>query len=437
MADQPALTRNPISIAGAWLTTASAIAFITYYLLDVFRLIHSPYSGLLGFVLLPALFVAGLLLIPLGMWREERQRRRGKQAWAWPAIDLGHRRTRQVLMAVFALTLVNIGIITMATVGAAHYMETDAFCGQVCHQPMRPEATSHRAFPHASVTCVSCHVAPGAAGAVRAKLNGTRQAWEFLTDAYPRPIASPAANIPGAADTCVRCHAVSQMRGEVTRVIRTFDNDEGNTETATTLQMLTAAAHWHARPDVRIDYVSDPTREQIGYVRLVAPSGQTTEFLAADVQTRPAGDLRRMDCLDCHNRPAHTMSMSAEEAVDRAIASGELNRGVPFLRREAVAAVTKEYVDDAAASAGIRDHLTSFYNRSGGLPPEQLSAAIGAIERLYRLNVFPQMRIGWGTYKSQLGHVEMSGCFRCHNDSTKAADGRVIRQDCELCHKMQ
>jgi hypothetical protein len=31
--------------------------------------------------------------------------------------------------------------------------------------------------------------------------------------------------------------------------------------------------------------------------------------------------------------------------------------------------------------------------------------------------------------------VDSPGCFRCHDDEHKASDGRVIKQDCELCHK--
>jgi hypothetical protein len=436
MAHPPALARNPLSIAGAWLATVGAIAFLTYLALDAFGLILSPYSGLLGYVLVPAVFVAGLVLIPIGIWREGARRRRGQPAWSWPAIDLARTRTRQVLVALIALTLVNLAIVTVATVGATHYMETDEFCGQVCHEPMRPQATAHRAFPHAAVPCVACHVAPGAAGAVRAKLNGTRQAWEYVTNAYRRPIASPAANVPGGVETCVHCHALDQVPREITRVIKTYDNDEASTESATTLDMLTGAAHWHARPDVRVEYISDPTREQIGYVRVLAPDGQLTEYLTPELTARPAGALRRMDCLDCHSRPAHTMSMSAEQAVDRAIAAGDLARTLPYVRREAVAALAADYVGADAAANGIRDRLTRFYAGLGGVPSTDLAAAIGAVNRLYRTNVFPEMRITWGTYKSHLGHVEMSGCFRCHNDTTKAADGRVIRQECELCHRM-
>jgi hypothetical protein len=430
----PALARNPISIAGAWLTTAGAVAFITYVAIEAFGLIHSPYSGLLGFVAIPAIFAFGLLLIPIGVWREGRRRAHGQQAWAWPVLDLGRSRTRQVLIGLALLTLVNLGIITVATVGATHYMETDQFCGQVCHTPMKPEASAHRAFSHAAVPCVACHVAPGASGAIRAKLNGTRQAWQFLTGSYSRPIASPPPHIPGGAVTCVQCHALSQMPRELTRNIRTFGDDEANTETLTTLQMLTGAVHWHARSDVRVEYLADPSRENVSYVRVVEPAG-TTEYLAPDLQARPAGETRLMDCLDCHSRPAHTMSLSAEQAVDRALEQGDLSRTLPYIRREAVAVLKASYTDEAAASEAIRSKLTAFY--STGAAAADVAGAVAALDRIYRANVFPEMNVTWGTYKNHLGHVEMSGCFRCHNDTLKSSASRVVRQDCEICHRMQ
>ena len=59
MADQPALSHNPTSIAGAALTTISAVLFIVYVVLEAFGLIVSPYAGLLGYLLVPALFVLG------------------------------------------------------------------------------------------------------------------------------------------------------------------------------------------------------------------------------------------------------------------------------------------------------------------------------------------------------------------------------------------
>jgi len=431
--DRPALARNPVSFAGAWLTTLAAVAFITYYVTDALGLIVSPYAGILGYVAIPALFVAGLVLIPFGIWREGRRRRRGKGPWLWPTVDFGRPRTRQIVGGVLLLTLVNLAIITVATVGALHYMETNEFCGQVCHTPMTPEFVAHANAPHAGATCVSCHVGPGARGLVRAKMNGTRQLVGILTGHYARPIPSPARDLPAAAETCVRCHALNQEPAERSWIKREYDEDEANTETATAIVAFTRAAHWHAQPDRSVEYVAtDAQRSTIPYVR-VTDTGGTVEYLAEGVTSRPAGELRRMDCLDCHSRPAHTMSPSAELAVDRAIADGTLSRELPFVKREAVAALKMEYPSHDAAGEAFRKRMTELY---GSTKPQLATTAAAALDRLYRTNVFPAMKVTWGTYISQLGHPEASGCFRCHDDSHKATSGKMIRQDCEICHKV-
>jgi hypothetical protein len=66
-----------------------------------------------------------------------------------------------------------------------------------------------------------------------------------------------------------------------------------------------------------------------------------------------------------------------------------------------------------------------------------LRRAIAVTQSLYRQNVFPEMRIGWGTYPDQSGHTTSPGCFRCHDDTHKTRDGLAIRQDCELCHAIE
>jgi hypothetical protein len=432
--DRSTLSRNPISITGAWLTTLSALAFLTFFVMESLDLIQGPYAGLLGFVLIPAIFVVGLLLIPFGIWREGRRRRLGKEPWAWHAIDLGRQRTRNIVGGIFLLTLVNIAIIATATVGALHYMETASFCGQVCHTPMKPEFTAHAAAPHAGVACVACHVGPGARGLIQSKMNGARQMFELFTNSYSRPIPVPARNMPSAAATCVRCHSIDQMPAERTIVKREYDEDEANTETASTMVMYTKAAHWHARPDVNVEFIAaDAARATIPYVQLTS-AGQTTEYLGEGVTARPAGELRRMDCTDCHSRPAHTMAASAETAVNRAIADGWLSRELPFVRKEAVAALKVAYPTEEAAGQALRKRMSDLY--AATKPAALVTAAGDALDRLYRTNVFPDMKVTWGTYVSYLGHADLSGCFRCHDDSHKAASGKVIRQDCEPCHKV-
>jgi hypothetical protein len=420
-------------VGGAVITTVAAVAFITFAALEAFGLIVGPYSDLLGYLLLPALFVVGLLLIPFGMWREGRSRQRGAPAWAWPAIDLGRRRTRQVLVAVLLLTIVNLGLVAVASVGAVQYTESTKFCGQVCHTPMTPEFTAHLYSPHAEVDCVSCHVAPGASGMVRAKMNGTRQLYMLATATFRRPIPEPVGRIPGAVDTCAHCHTPGRPNIELTRAFTSYGDDEKNSENVTTLTMHMAANHWHAQSSTVVEYIAtDATNATIPYVRVTDAKGQTVEYFADGVAAAPAGALHRMDCLDCHNRPAHTFSVAPDKAVDAAMASGQLGRDLPFLHREAVAALAKDYATQSAADAGIASHLHDFYKASTDAPA--VERAVASVQQIYRRNVFPDMKIGWGTYVNQLDHVSTPGCFRCHDDNHKSRDGKAVRQDCELCH---
>ena len=204
------------------------------------------------------------------------------------------------------------------------------------------------------------------------------------------------------------------------------------------MTMHLGAIHWHARPDVVVEYVaSDAARQAIPYVRVTDAQGKATEYFAEGATARPAGDLHRMDCIDCHNRPAHTFSVSADKAADALIASGAVSRDVPFLKKELVAAISAEYPNHAAADAGIANHLRTAWKSADARLAPQIDRAVTAAQQLYRRNVFPDMKVTWGTYLSQLGHMDAPGCTRCHDDSHKSTAGAAIKQDCESCHKMQ
>jgi len=189
--------------------------------------------------------------------------------------------------------------------------------------------------------------------------------------------------------------------------------------------------------DNQIDFIAADDREQsIPYVRLTSRSGETREYFAEKVTPESiAGKARRrMDCMDCHNRPAHTFFFTPERAVDAAIAEGRIPRELPFARREAVAAVRDRYGDRPAALQAIAARLTKFYSARGTVDAGLVRRAIAATQDVWSTNVFPAMNVTWGTYPSHIGHIDTPGCFRCHDDSHKTTDGKVIAQDCELCH---
>jgi hypothetical protein len=439
----PDAARNPLSLIGMAIATAMAIVFLALVALELAGYLTNPYIGLLIFVAVPVLFVAGLLLVPIGAWRTARRRRRFPGAEpTWPVIDLRQPSQRRVLAAVFVLTIVNLVILSVGAYGGVHYMESAEFCGQVCHVTMEPQAAAHRAWPHASVSCTQCHVGPGAGAFVEGKLAGTRQLYHVLTNQVPRPVPPPADLLQSSAVTCEGCHSPEHVAGDVLRQIHDYRDDEANTGTVTTLRLHVGdrARGIHRHNGLTIEYVaSDPSRSTIPFVRVLGPGDRVREYVMEGVTREDAsrGVARRMGCTDCHNRPAHTFDFTPQRAVDRAIAAGLVPSGLPFVRREAVAAVTAPAAGRQAGSDAIARRLETFYAAREAVDREQVRRAIAGVQQVWLRNVFPEMKVTWGTYPNHLGHVDTPGCFRCHDDSHKTADGTSITQECELCHTLE
>ena len=439
-----------MALFGAAVTTVTAMLFFTLLLLDLFGFFHNPYFGLLLFTVIPAAFLIGLLLIPVGVRLDRRRRLApGAPPPDWPVIDLRLPRQRKLIATLVFLTCVNLVVLSMASYGAVHYMETTRFCATVCHTTMEPQGVAHQSGPHARVRCVDCHVGPGVDALVASKMAGTRQLWQIATNNVPKPVPSPVHTMRPARFTCENCHWPERFHGDDTRVFREFADDEKNTETATVMTMFvgggSAAAgtgsgiHWHMNLDNEIEFVSDAKRETIPYVRLRTRDGTVREYFAPN--TTPAqvaaGERRRMDCMDCHSRPAHAFFGTPQRAIDAAIGENRIPRELPFVRREAVAAVTAEYGSKDAALAAIATRLREHFKATPSADAKLIERAIAGTQDVWARNVFPAMKVTWGTYPNHISHVDSPGCFRCHDDEHKTADGRLITQDCELCHREQ
>jgi hypothetical protein len=146
--------QHPVSALGVALTTASALLFLGLFALHVVGFLQNPYVGILVFILVPAIFVVGLLLIPLGGWLERRRVAAGMPARRWPQIDLNDPVQRRMVLLVVVLTAVNVVILSMASYGAVEYSESQAFCGQLCHTVMSRSLSRMRtAFMGASSAC--------------------------------------------------------------------------------------------------------------------------------------------------------------------------------------------------------------------------------------------------------------------------------------------
>lgn len=439
-----ALARTPLAALGVVLTSACAALFLLALAVDALGWIANPYLGLLVFGALPAGFLLGLLLIPIG---NLIGRRRGAAAVRWPAFDLEDVRHRRWAIVLLAATVTNVTILAVAGYGAIHYMETAAFCGEVCHTVMSPEYTAYAQAPHARVACVSCHVGAGTGALVQSKLDGVRRLAGLVTGNITRPIPTPVHTMRPARETCATCHWPGFVRGDRLKVVAAFGDDEASTPAPTTLELHVGGGeaagsgiHWHANPATAIEYAAtDDARQSIAWVRLRTADGTVREYRRPGVdETAIAAATRRlMDCTDCHSRPSHTFEASPERAVDRALAAGRVPREVPFVRREMVAALK------AGAAAGTADAAIAAvrhaYSTAALRPatPADLDRVVDVTRALHDGHVFPAMRVTWGTYRNELGHTDTPGCFRCHDEELATADGRAIRQDCEMCHRIR
>jgi thiosulfate reductase cytochrome b subunit len=135
-----------------------------------------------------------------------------------------------------------------------------------------------------------------------------------------------------------------------------------------------------------------------------------------------------MDCMDCHNRPTHTFELP-ERALDRALAEGAISPELPFMKKKAVELLRAEYPDQETAATRIQEGLKEYYRKE---QPQAYASHRAAVETsaerivaIYARNVFPNMKVGWGTYPNQIGHEDFLGCFRCHDDSHKTRDGKA------------
>jgi hypothetical protein len=251
-----------------------------------------------------------------------------------------------------------------------------------------------------------------------------------------------------SAETCEHCHQRDTLIGSRLRVIPSYKDDEANTPTVTVLLMhvgggtLGGIHAAHLGPGVRIRYVaSDKKRQTIPWVEYKnTKTGTARTYLAngstADsVRSLPAFE---MQCVDCHNRAAHAFELP-ERAVNQAMATGQIAAGLPFVKKESVQLLKTSYSSSAEAAEKIPAALSSFYLQ--GYPDvaakqaPEIHAAGVALAAIYQRNVFPDLKVAWGTYPNNLGHTDEPGCFRCHDEAHSTPDKKTISQDCSLCHQ--
>ncbi|MBT3223546.1 MAG: cytochrome C [Proteobacteria bacterium] len=345
------------------------------------------------------------------------------------------------VMVVLGLTMVNILFVGGGSARMLHFMEEPTFCGTACHSVMNPEWTAYQSSPHANVACVECHVGEGAKALFDSKLNGAWQLVSVTFDLYEKPIPTPVHNLPPATETCGHCHSDQMTHGQRIVTKASFENDRESTPIFTSLALNTGkeGVHWHLENEVRYTSVEDEL-ERVFWTEYSEDDGTWHRYADRRLTVEPSGHehVRQMDCIDCHNRVAHVYE-DPEEAVDQLIASGELDREVPFMKRTAMAAVTGSWRDAEMAVAAIEREVlrtTEEVDPQAFVAKQaELDSAVALLQGVYRRNIHHSMNVGWNSYPNNLGHDgERKGCFRCHNEDMVDEDGASMPHSCDMCH---
>jgi nitrate/TMAO reductase-like tetraheme cytochrome c subunit len=405
--------RNWISFSGLGLLLVGFFAGLFVFSFELLSGQAAPYLGLL-YVLFIGLIVGGFMLIPAGMVLERRHRKAGMHAGALSEFrfDLKVAEHRYV-----ALSLLVTGALVFVLTGVGSYKsfqatESAAFCGQLCHEVMNPEWIRYNESPHARVKCAECHIGAGADWFVKSKLSGLRQIWAVTVDSFSRPIPTPIHDLRPARETCEECHWRRKFIGYKELVRSYFLGDEENT--LHQLRMLVkiggeqttflkgSGIHYHMLIASKVEYMAtDASREEIAWVRVTRGDGSVTEYenqeVDLDEEEKAGLEVRIMDCMDCHNRPAHQFP-TPMASINRAIEDGSIAQDLPFIKMRAVQALAATYGTPDEAVVGIANELREYYR-----------------------DEYP-------------GHRDSPGCFRCHTEDMRAEDGETIFTTCNKCH---
>jgi nitrate/TMAO reductase-like tetraheme cytochrome c subunit len=397
----------------------------------------------------------GLALFLFGTRREAKRRQRvgTTAAQPFPVFNFNRPEHRRWLAYLTGGGLIMFSVVGTLTYNAYVYTGSTKFCGTTCHVPMTPEYTAYLDSSHARVPCVDCHIGSGAGFFVKAKVNGAKQVVLTWLNSYDRPIPITTQELRPARDTCEKCHWPDKSYGAKLKQVPHFRYDEYNTAEQITFTMRigggnpehgeSAGIHWHMLIDNEVTYGAlDHELQDIPWTAVKHKDGSVTRYVstAAKVSKDKLDGLepRTMDCMDCHNRPAHTFPVP-DRAIDEAMYHGQIDETIPWIKKVAVEVVNLHHADeDGGAEAVARDVVAHYQKELPDVfakrqPDIEQAAQVAAA--VWKRSAFPDMKVTWKTYPSNIGHRYWPGCFRCHDGKHVSEEGKVLEKTCDgQCH---
>jgi hypothetical protein len=449
----PPSFQNPTTLLGAAIAGGTFCIILLLMALEAFAENPKPYMGIIAFVILPGILLGGLVIAGFGVWREHRRLGVGTTGeHKLPRIDLNNPRHQTALSLMAGGSVLLLAFSAFGSFKAYEHTDSDAFCGGVCHTVMQPEYTAYQFSPHARVGCVKCHIGSGAGWFVRSKLSGSYQMYAVAFNKYPRPIKTPIQNLRPAQQTCEQCHWPKHFFSEKLKSSTYFTSGDSSTKWKLDLLIRigggnpeagpTGGIHWHMNLDNKVTYVpTDLSRQTIPWVRSERPDGTVTVYQSTEAPL-DKGELdtlpsRRMDCIDCHNRPSHIYHPPAR-SVNHLMALGWIDPSLPNAKGVAVDALEVPYSTSESAMDSIKTTIEGYYRNGypavASAKKEQITRMVDEVQKVYSRNYFPAMKANWKAFPDNIGHMYYLGCFRCHDGKHVAPDGKVLSKDCNTCH---
>lgn len=442
---------NVITYLGVMISITVASIEVFLFALDFFDHGKNLYLGLITYLILPAFLILGLLLIPIGYFWKKNRIAKGLPVIELQRfrIDLSISQHRNMLLVFITGTSLLILMSVIGAYKAFHYTESVQFCGVLCHGVMTPEFTTYKNSPHGRVKCVECHIGAGADWYVHSKISGARQVIKYLSNTYKKPVQTPVKDLRPAEETCKQCHWPGKLFSTMDFNRTYFLSDNKNSEWHLRMLMNVGAGHGqtrgvhaHMNIDQDLYYVADDEkRQKISWIKTVDKDGKETIYTTSSSKYKdtepPASLVRKMDCIDCHNRPTHRFE-PPYRLMDEAMQRGDIDALIPKIREKGMEVLSKEYKSTDEALDTIKNSLENYYKEK--MPDfyaahkDAIEKAAEAVKVMFQNNMFPEMKVRWDTHPENIGHLYTPGCFRCHDGEHKTVQGATITKDCKACH---
>ena len=165
--------------------------------------------------------------------------------------------------------------------------------------------------------------------------------------------------------------------------------------------------------------------------------GEVTHQLTDEIHLAQPGTTAKRQVSGTDGQTALTTKTTADQPAPRQTGKFVLTYLLWFHPgKQAVTAFTNP--DRETITAQLNAWYRDKYPELIAAKPKLLEDAITGVVAAYSDNVFPEMKVAWGTYTDHISHGPDFdiGCFRCHDDLHTSPDGKTISADCNTCHTL-